>query len=67
MTELYDDTQARLTLIASPEALAATDLELEDLTDPDVRSVVWLNPADNQKARELLSEITAGEPWHARR
>lgn len=30
---LADRTQARLTLIASPEALAATGLELEDLTD----------------------------------
>lgn len=31
------------------------------------RAMLWLNPADNQGARDLLSEITAGEPWHARR
>jgi hypothetical protein len=25
--------------------------------------MLWLNPADNQGARELLSEIAAGAPW----
>lgn len=27
----------------------------------------WLSPADNQGARDLLGEITVGEPWHAGR
>ena len=31
------------------------------------RSMLWLNPADNQGARDLLSKISAGEPWHAER
>jgi hypothetical protein len=29
------------------------------------RAMLWLNPADNQGARDLLSEITAGQPWRA--
>jgi len=33
--------------------------EAEDLC----RALLWLNPADNQGARELLSEIAAGAPW----
>ena len=31
------------------------------------RAMLWLNPADNQGARDLLGDITAGEPWHAGR
>jgi hypothetical protein len=27
------------------------------------RALLWLNPADNQGARELLPEISAGAPW----
>jgi len=27
------------------------------------RALLWLNPADNQGERELLSEIGAGAPW----
>jgi hypothetical protein len=26
-------------------------------------ALLWLNPADNQGARELLGEIASGEPW----
>ena len=26
-------------------------------------ALLWLNPADNQGARELLPEIAAGAPW----
>jgi hypothetical protein len=29
--------------------------------------MLWLNPIDNQGARDLLGEISAGEPWHAGR
>jgi len=39
MIELDDDTRARLALIPSPQALTAAGLEIEDLTDPDARSV----------------------------
>jgi hypothetical protein len=31
------------------------------------RAMLWLNPADNRGARDLLGEISAGEPWHAGR
>lgn len=27
-------------------------------------ALLWLNPADNQGVRDLLSEIIAAEPWH---
>lgn len=27
-------------------------------------ALLWLNPADNQGARDLLPEIVAAEPWH---
>ena len=27
------------------------------------QALLWLNPADNQGARELFPEIAAGEPW----
>ena len=30
-------------------------------------ALLWLNPADNQGARSLLPEITAGAPWPERR
>ena len=31
------------------------------------QALLWLNPADNQGARELLPEISAGAPWpHSR-
>jgi hypothetical protein len=69
MTELDDDTLARLALIASPEALTATGLEIEDLTDPDARSVAIR--ADDTELDEALADgrdhvTVAGEPTHIR-
>ena len=69
MTELDDDTPARLALIASPEALTATGLEIEDLTDPDVRSVAIR--ADHAELDEALADgrddvTVAGEPTNIR-
>jgi hypothetical protein len=69
MTELDDDTRARLALIASPEALTATGLEIEDLTDPDARSVAIR--ADHPELDEALADgrdhvTVAGEPTHIR-
>jgi hypothetical protein len=29
-------------------------------------AMLWLNPADYRRARDILSEITAGEPWRPR-
>ena len=69
MTELDDDTRARLALIASPEALTATGLEIEDLTDPDARSVAIR--ADHPELNEALADgrdhvTVAGEPMSIR-
>ena len=69
MTALDDDTRARLALIASPEALTATGLEIEDLTDPDARSVAIR--ADHPELDEALADgrdhvTVAGEPMNIR-
>ncbi len=69
MIELDDDTRARLMLIASPEALAATGVEIEDLTDPDARSVAIR--ADHPELDEALADgrdhvTVAGEPMNIR-
>jgi Domain of unknown function (DUF1841) len=69
MTELDDDTRARLALIAGPEALTATGLEIEDLTDPDARSVAIR--ADHAELAAALADgrehvTVAGEPMNMR-
>jgi Domain of unknown function (DUF1841) len=69
MTELDDDTRARLALIARPEALTATGLGIEDLTDPDARSVAIR--ADHPELDEALADdrehvTVAGEPMNIR-
>jgi hypothetical protein len=69
MTEPDDDTLARLALIASPDALAATGLEIEDLTDPDARSIA--TRADHPELAEALADghhhvTVAGKPMNIR-
>ncbi len=69
MSELDDDTRARLALIASFEALTATGLEIEDLTDPDARSVAIR--ANHPELDEALADgrdhvTVAGEPMNIR-
>ena len=45
--------------------LTLSTWRLEQHTEAEAlcRALLWLNPADNQGARELLSEIAAGAPW----
>ncbi len=45
--------------------LTLSTWRLEQQSEAEVlcRAMLWLNPSDNQGARELLSEIAAGAPW----
>jgi hypothetical protein len=69
MTDLDDDTAARLQLIVSPEALAATGLELVNLVDPDARSIAIR--ADHPELDHALADgrdsvTVGGEPMNIR-
>ena len=47
--------------------LSTWRLEQHEEAQELCRALLWLNPADNQGARELLPEIAAGAPWpHSR-
>jgi hypothetical protein len=69
MTELDDETRARLALIAGPAALTATGLEIEDLADADARSIAIR--ADHPELAEALADghrhvTVAGESMNSR-
>lgn len=44
--------------------ITAWRLDRHDQAETLCWALLWLNPGDNQGARDLLPEITAGAPWH---
>ena len=63
MSDQEERARARLALIASAEALADDDLELDDLADPDARSVAIRAEHARSMAGQIYATLHSDKPY----